>query len=270
MKYYTCVNTSGNKIFVRGIGDDGTPESLEVDNFHPPIWIPSKNKITPYKTLYGYPVEQFDAGNIIDTRNWISENKDVDNFTIYGDIQPQYSYISSVFKKDINWNIDDIIIAYLDIETTCEEGFPNIETANEMINAITIKFSNIKTKYVFGCEEYNKDVENQEYIKCKNESDLLEKFLELWKSNYPNIITGWNVKYFDIPYIINRYMRLFSAKKAAQFSPWKIVIERMENGNFYGSNAEKVTYNIYGVSVLDYLDLYKKFTYINQIGRAHV
>ena len=130
MKYYTCVNTSGNKIFVRGIGDDGTPESLEVDNFHPPIWIPSKNKITPYKTLYGYPVEQFDAGNIIDTRNWISENKDVDNFTIYGDIQPQYSYISSVFKKDINWNIDDIIIAYLDIETTCEEGFPNIETAD--------------------------------------------------------------------------------------------------------------------------------------------
>jgi len=257
---YTNVQSYGKKLFVRAAeGQERYKE--EITDFHPPVWIPGVDK-EGFKTLHGHSVVQFDAGDIKDTRDFIESNKDVDNFAVYGNIQAQYQYISQQWKEDVAWDINNIIIAYIDIETTCENGFPDVATANEEVNAIALKFSNIDRKLVFGCGEYNplKLTKEFEYIKCESEHDLLEKFMAAWKENYPDIITGWNVKFFDIPYLTNRINKLFSETKASYLSPWRILkpkeIEIM--------GRRQSTYEIFGIAVLDYIELYKKFTYTNQ------
>ena len=84
---------------------------------------------------------------------------------------------------------------------------------------------------------------------------MMEVFLNWWADNIPDIITGWNCKFFDIPYIVNRLEKIGLESKF--LSPIKNLYEK--NINIAGK--ENQTYSISGVSVLDYLDLYKKYTY---------
>lgn len=259
--HYLNIIPYGNVIFCRRI-ENGKKIKEKIQNFSPRIWVPAKDakQKTEYKTLFNYPVEEFCPGNIRETREFILENKTVDNFAVYGDIQTQYQYISEKYSDDIHWDINDITIATIDIETTCENGFPDIETANEEVNAIAVKYSNDPIKYIFGCQIYLKSTHNQHYIFCKSEEDLLDKFLISWKEHDPDIVTGWNVKYFDLPYIINRLRRLFSDTKGNQLSPWGIVKPR----NMTIKGQEYSFYDIFGISILDYMELYKKFTYIKR------
>jgi DNA polymerase elongation subunit (family B) len=261
MNYYTNVLAWGNKVFVRGV-ENSQKFQEEIKDFKPPIWVPAKSPASPSKfhTLSGYPVIQFEAGSIKETRDFIQENKDVDNFAIYGDIQAQYQWITQNYKKEIQWNLSDINIVYVDIETTCDKGFPDIQTAEETVIAIAIRSSRKKHKKVFGLGPYNKDLEGGIYVECETEEELLEGFLKEWKSEYPDIITGWNVSFFDIPYLVNRMCKLFGEIKTSFLSPWKILKPRQVES----MGTTKTTYDIFGVAVLDWLDLYKKFTYTNQ------
>jgi len=262
VNHYTNVQAWGNKLFVRKV-ENGSRFNEEVTDFHPPIWVPAKSKTsnTKFKNLSGYPVEQFDAGSIKETKEFIESNKGVDNFSVYGDIQPPYQYISQNYPSDIHWDLSNIVIAYLDIETECENGFPDIASASEVVNAIAIKFTNQSKQIVFGCGEYNRmNTGNFDYVKCSSEHELLEKFMKVWRDNCPDIITGWNVKFFDIPYLTNRITKLFGDTKASYLSPWRILKPR----EIEIMGRTQSTYEIFGISVLDYIDLYKKFTYTNQ------
>ncbi len=260
-KIYTNIQSWGNTLFVRYIQD--TKRDLEkIQDFHPRVWIPasSSKESTGFQTLSGYPVLEFDAGDIRSTRDFITQNRDIDNFAVYGNIQPEYQWISVACPGAIPWKISDIVIAYVDIETTCENGFPDIGTANEEVIAITLSFSNLKKKIVFGCKEYTKEIQNGIYVKCDSEEKLIEEFLKVWKNNYPDIVSGWNVKFFDIPYLVNRTAKLFGENKIKNYSPWKIM--RPETIEIMGKKQQ--TYDMFGIAILDYLDLYKKFTYTNQ------
>ena len=193
MNHYTNVQSWGNKLFVRKV-ENGVRVNEQVTDFHPPIWIPAKSKSakTQFKTLSGYPVERFDAGSIKETKEFIEQNKGVDNFSVYGDIQAPYQYISQNWQSDVAWDISNLVVAYLDIETECENGFPDVASANEVVNAIAIKFSNQNKQIVFGCGEYDlfKLTKQFEYVKCSSEHELLEKFMKVWRDNMPDIITG--------------------------------------------------------------------------------
>jgi DNA polymerase elongation subunit (family B) len=261
-KIYTNIQSWGNTLYIRYL-DGGKRGQEKVTDFHPRVWIPlsDKNKQTStFTTISGYPVVEFDAGNITDTREFIKRNRDVDNFSVYGNIQPEYQWISRNCEGTIDWKIGDLVIAYIDIETTCENGFPDITVANEEVNAITIGFSNLEKKIILGCGEYNKTLPGSVYVKCSSEENLLEEFIKIWKSNYPDIVSGWNVKFFDIPYLVNRINRLFGENKVKALSPWKIVREKTVE--IMGKT--QMTHDLFGISILDYLDLYKKFTYSNQ------
>jgi DNA polymerase elongation subunit (family B) len=76
----------------------------------------------------------------------------------------------------------------------------------------------------------------------------------------PNILTGWNIEFFDIPYLCNRICKILGDDSVRQLSPWNIVNSR----EFNRLNRTELIFEIIGVSVLDYLDLYKKFTYTAQ------
>jgi DNA polymerase elongation subunit (family B) len=261
MKYYTNVQSWGSTLYVRYV--EGSKRDQErIPDFHPRIWIPasSSNIQSDFKNLDDYPVIEFDAGNVKETREFIERNKGVGNFAVYGNIQPQYQWISQNNAGVIPWKTSDIVVAYIDIECTCENGFPSISNAIEEINAITIKFSNLEKKIVLGFNHFSGELDNAIYIACESEEILLEKFLKVWKSNYPDIVSGWHVKFFDIPYLINRITRVFGENKAKILSPWKIL--REETIEIMGKKEQ--TYDMFGVAVLDYLDLYKKFTYTAQ------
>jgi len=250
--YYTNVQSWGKFLYIR----ESNGNKFKIDSFHPRIWVTSQNPESPFKTIEGLPVEEFDAGDIKECNDFVRNHQDIENFSVYGTIQPHYQYISQNYTK-IEPKIEDIIIAYIDIETTCENGFPDIATANEQIVAISILLTNLKKNIVFGYGEYNKELENAVFVKCVDEEDLLHKFLELWITNMPDIVSGWNTTFFDIPYLVNRITRLFGENTAKKLSPWKIL--KAKETNIMGSI--KNSYEIFGIASLDYLDLYKKFTY---------
>ena len=260
-KIYTNIQSWGSTIYVRYL-ENGKKLQERITDFHPRVWIPAStvSTQTDYKNLQDYPVIEFDAGNIKETREFIERNRGVGNFAVYGNIQPQYQWISQNCAGSIPWKTSDIIIAYIDIECTCENGFPSISDAAEEINAITIKFSNLEKKIVLGFDHFSGEIDNAIFIPCETEEILLDKFLKVWKSNYPDIVSGWHVKFFDIPYLINRIARVFGESKTKCISPWNIL--REETVEVMGKKVQ--TYDMFGIAILDYLDLYKKFTYSAQ------
>jgi DNA polymerase elongation subunit (family B) len=171
-----------------------------------------------------------------------------------------YQYIADEYKGEMRWNKNYIKIFTLDIETECENGFPDPDTAKETVICITIKNHSNKQILTWGTGEFISKKSNVTYIKCQNEKHLLLEFLKFWCKNHPDIVTGWNVKFFDIPYLMNRMRFIFDNDTINKMSPWNYVnADRVQMGN---KNSQ--FWNILGVSVLDYFDLYRKFTYVRQ------
>ena len=177
-------------------------------------------------------------------------------------ISLSFRLLQNTFQKNILiYDYSQIRIAYLDIETGSEHGFPDIETANEEVTAITLKIDG--KNYVFGRGEFVHDRKDVFYFRFDSERALLQKFFEMWDRESPDIVTGWNIETFDIPYLVNRAKRLFDEKKNPYrlLSPWKKVREYMMFGM---GGKELQAYAIMGVEILDYLSTYRKFTYVNQ------
>ena len=260
MSFYTNVSTVGNYILFRGISKDGRRFKDRIE-YHPTLYIPTKEE-TKFRTLEGDPVGEIQPGTMRDCREFIAKYKEVDNFNIYGNDKFEFSFIAEHFPEEhINYDISQIKIAYIDIEVGSENGFPSVENASEVVTASTFKIGN--NCYVFGCGDYQNKRENIFYLKCSSERALLEKFFKMWDKESPDIVTGWNIDTFDIPYLVNRAKRLFDEKKNPYrlLSPWRKLREYMMFGL---GGRELQTYEIYGVETLDYLALFKKFTYTNQ------
>ena len=253
MRYYTNVNCIGNFIYYRGI-DNGRPVKLKIA-YRPTLYLPSK-KPTKYTNLQGDYLDEMQFDSINEARDFLRQYENVEGFSIYGNTRFDCAFISDQHPEDeIEWNINEIAIAYLDIEVSSENGFPHPEKAEEPITAITIKSNLDSSFHVFGCGDYRKHKDNIHYTKCKDEIDLLRKFIEYWTFNCPNIMTGWNIKGFDIPYLYNRIVRILGEKEAVKLSPWNKVYERKDT--VYGK--ETIGYDIIGISTLDYMQLYRKY-----------
>jgi DNA polymerase elongation subunit (family B) len=151
----------------------------------------------------------------------------------------------------VDYDQDKVLIAVIDIEVGSENGFPDPYEANEPITAIAIKYLNGKT-YVFGCGDYVTQGE-EVYVKCKDEYSLCKQFMALWTKVCPDILTGWNTKFFDVPYIINRFRKILGEDETKTLSPWKYLTERKTRIN----GRELIAYDIVGVAALDYIELYK-------------
>jgi DNA polymerase elongation subunit (family B) len=270
MKFYTSAHQYGSKILVRGV-HNGVRFNRRED-FSPVLYVKSKEEGV-HKSLYGdnlQPVE-FQSNN--DAKEFIQTYGEVDNFPIYGQTNFGYQYITHKFPGEIQWDMNALKIQTIDIETKTEFGFPDINNPLEEILLITVKDLVSRQIITFGCGNFD-DVNSEEitalratgnkflYVKCDNERDLLETYVRFHSDNHPDIITGWNVELFDIAYLIARVERLFNDENATKkkFSPWGLV--QRKNMNVMG--REMFTYEMKGIAVLDYLDLFKKFTYSNQ------
>ena len=247
-KFYTSVASVGNNILYRGV-EDGRRVKFKID-YSPTLFLPSK-KESPWKTLKGENLEPIKLGGIRDARDFIKRYDEVENFKIYGMNRFEYAFITEQHGGMVDWEMDQISIGVVDIEVGSENGFPDPYIASQPITAICIKYFD-GTCVVFGCGDY--EVKGTEkYIKCLDEYWLCKNFLNYWQSNCPDIITGWNIKFFDMPYIVNRFHKILSEEETKKLSPWNIITERKANVN----NRELIAYDFLGVCALDYIELYK-------------
>jgi DNA polymerase elongation subunit (family B) len=241
-------------MYVRGF-DKGLRYTDVVD-YKPYLFITKQNG--KYKTLDGKPVEKLEFDSITEARDFIGRYDQVSNMEIYGLTSFLYLYIFDNFPGEIDYDPKLVNIATIDIECAADEGFPNIQKADKPITAITLRSRS--RNYVFGCGEFNSDDPNTYYVQCKNEYELIQQFLDCWEGLDLDIITGWNIEFFDIPYTVNRIKNLFNEKEAKRLSPWRILDEKIVE--FRGK--ENQSYSPAGISVLDYYQLYRKFMFGNQ------
>ena len=262
MKFYTSVLPYRGRLLVRGVNHDGSHKKFRI-NYKPSLFVPS-GKESKYKTLDGRNVGQVTFESMPETKKWIDQYKDVSGFEYYGNTRYQYPFIADEFKGKIDWDIKQIRLITIDIECESENGFPDVDRAEEPIICITVKDHARKSILVFGCGNFVNDRADVRYIRCSTERDLVQKFTEFWTSYNPDIVTGWNVKFFDIPYLMNRFRYLMGDDYLNQFSPWGIVTSNSARITAKGFNKEQKYYDLLGVSVLDYLDLYRKHTFVRQ------
>ena len=258
MKFYTSVEQAGNRLLVRGY-NNGERYSVRVP-FNPTLFLPSKN-YSKWKTLEGNAVEPHKFGSISEAREFVKQYKEVPDFDIYGNTRFLYQYIAEQHpEEELKFDSSKIRIFNIDIETAAENGFPDIESADQEILAISIKDSFSGRITVFGARPYDNKDPMVDYMHFRSEESMMNAFLDYWQANYPDVITGWNVQLFDMPYICNRIERILGEKFVKLLSPWRLVSQR----EIFIKGRKQFAVDTLGISTLDYLELYKKFTYTNQ------
>lgn len=270
--FYTNFALYKNKIYIRYVDENGIRKDKIVNSneYSPDIFtiLSSPNKAPDSYTIYGKPLERVKVNSIWEAREFVKSNKDIDNYPIYGYSKIANQYIHKHFSN--NFQYDKIRSIIFDIETECSEGFPEPSKAEQPVNIITLKVLGKETYYSLfyndidlekiksKCEKMSFKFENLKLIKCKNEKDLLNNFLILYQKINPNIISGWNIIGFDIPYLVNRIVKIMPEGAEKIFSPFG-VISSVDSEDDYGNH--RIEYSFLGVAILDMLQLYKKFTF---------
>jgi len=263
MSFYTSVHRYGNQILYRGYNNTGAPIQERI-KFKPTLYVRS-TKPTGVKALDDTDVEAMHFDSMSEATDFVKMYDDVQNFKVYGNTNYVAQFIASEFPGNIKFNMRHIAVGNIDIEVASDDGFPHPEQAAHPIISIAYKSSKSHVYHVWGLGTY--DAAKTElklgegsliqYRQCKDEIELLTSFITYWESHFPDIITGWNVRLFDIPYMLNRIKKLFGEDHMKRLSPWKIVNYRQ-----IGVKGKSLdTYEIYGISQLDYMDLFQKFGY---------
>jgi DNA polymerase elongation subunit (family B) len=245
----------GDQFLVRGY-ENGEHFMIR-EKFSPTLFVPSKKK-TKYQTLQGDYVEPIQPGYVRDCREFINKYENVQGFKVYGNDRYIYQYISDKYsEEEIKFDISKIKLVTLDIEVASENGFPDVESAAEEVLLITLQDYTTKQITTWGLGKFNNTQKNVQYKSFSDEHSLLNDFIYWWMDNTPEVVTGWNSKLYDIPYLVRRLDRVLGEKVMKRMSPWGLVTE----DETYISGRKHISYDIGGISQLDYLDLYKKFTY---------
>ena len=252
-RFYTNVQMVGDHFLVRGY--ENGKHFITREKFYPTLFVPSK-KNTQYKTLNGEYVEAVQPGTVRECREFIKTYNGVEGFDISGNDRYIYQYISEIYPEDeIKFDIGKIKVTTIDIEVASENGFPDVESSAEEVLLITLQDYNTKQINTWGLGKFNNNQNNVNYRSFENEYDLLNNFIHWWmiEENTPEVITGWNSQLYDIPYLVRRIDRILGEKLMKRMSPWGLVTE----SETYVMGRKNISYDIGGISQLDYLKLYK-------------
>ena len=257
MKFYTSVERYGNRILYRGY--DGAERIQKRVPFKPTLFVDGKGD---WSTLEGKQVAPLELDSMKDATDFIKRYENIDTVKIYGMNNMVHQFITYAFPNDINFDPNQIVVSTIDIEVASDQGFPEPDVANYPVISICIKSSKEDYFRVWALGDYEPK-DNEIYNKCENELQLLDSFLKYWeKHGSPDVITGWNSKQFDIPYLVNRTRKVIGDESVKRFSPWGVVSPRTVRGKMGRRDVD--TYDLMGIAQLDYYDLYQKFTYTQQ------
>ena len=256
MMFYTNVHQWGDNLLVRAI--ENNKRVAKRVRYEPTLFVPVQ-KQTSFTTLDGKFLTPMKFTSMKESKEFVEQYKDQPHL-VFGHTQYAYTYIADKYPEDIKWDYSKLLLITIDIEVECENGFPNPRQSIEPLLSITVKNHQTQGIIVWGIGKFTTDRDDVTYIQCKDETDLLEEFIVFWEQNTPDIVTGWNIDFFDIPYLMNRIKLLFGEKKLKAFSPWGNVSDK----EVYMMGRKHQMYDILGVAILDYLELCRKFTYTTQ------
>ena len=258
-EYYSNVVVKYGKVLYRGYKvENGKRTRVHGRvSYSPTAYLESKDE-TDYKSLFGKPLQEKKFDTISEYREYVKQYGSVMNIHGYSPNRTEYDFIARSFPGLLEIGIDDVCVGSIDIETTTEHG--RMDTVNVPEEIILITYQNIKTKKLvtWGARPSTID----DYILCCDESEVLSKFIDYVKLDDPDIITGWNTDFFDIPYIINRGIKLLGETKVNELSPFGIIEVKDKEVN----NKSRQLFNIVGRTCLDLLECYKKFTFVKRVN----
>ena len=261
MSFYTSVVRYGNSMLYRGYNAHGKKIYKRDTQFKPTLYA-QVQKETGWKSLDGKNVSPLEFENMREAKQWLEMNTDVSGRNIYGTKNYIHQYITQRFPREIEFKREFIDVGTFDIETEYEDGFPEPSEASQRILSITYKSSKSKLYHVWGYGPYDPVtalIQPVRYYRCRDEASLLQKFISFWSEqhNTPDVITGWNIRFFDIPYLVNRTSRILDLEWVKKFSPWGMVDHRKVTRR----GREDEFYDLRGIETLDYLELFQKFGY---------
>ena len=261
MEFYTNISRYGNQLLYRGY-KDGKRIATKIP-FSPTLYVPVE-KPTAYRALDGKYVEPVRHETMREAKEFMERYKDVSNFEIYGNTNYIAQFVTEKFPGEIQFDPSIINITTIDIEVASNEGFPEPEEAKYPIISIAMMNNIDNTYYVWGLGDYDvsKSIMKDNrviYVKCNDETELLVRFINHWgaATHMPDVVTGWNIRNFDIPYIVNRCARMIDPDTIRKLSPWG----RVEEKQVTMQKKQVQMYDIIGVAQLDWMDLFKKFGY---------
>lgn len=257
MKFYTACALKGNKILVRGYKNG--VRFTDTVSFKPSLYIRS-DKDTKYRSLNNVKVKRMIFDTLYDCRQFLDQYRDLDDCPIYGNTDFLTQYIMETYEAEVEYDLSKIKVAYLDLECETEGGFPDLDNPNERINLMSIRIDGVT--YVITCKPVN--LPNCKVILTSSEKELIQKTFEVLRKEDADIITGWNIKLFDIPYIIGRAKLFFDESEIQKWLPFNIL--KMRETDIGGKNYK--IYEFPGYTILDYMDLYKKFSGTSQESYA--
>lgn len=256
-KYYTNVTRYGSSLLYRGYQNGERVQ--ERVKFKPTLYVPS-DKPSKFRTLYGQKVSPIEFPDMREASDFLKQYEDVPNYTVSGMSNFITQFIGNKFPNEIQFERDKINVTTIDIEVASDEGFPFPEEAAHEVISITAKNNIDNIYYVWGTREYDVDANEADikYFLCESETNLLTSFLGWWSSKptCPDIVTGWNTKLFDIPYLANRITRTLGEDMTKKLSPWGLIRQKKVHTKM-GQDA--IAYDLEGISQLDYYDLFQKF-----------
>ena len=261
MSFYTNVLRYKNFILHRGYQANGERFARK-EYFKPKLFVSSKMK-TDWVGFDGKPVAPLDFESMFEAGQWLKQNIDVSGRNIYGNKKFTQQFVTEKYPRDIEFKREFINVGTIDIETDYDSGFPHPNEASQKILAITFKSSKSDLYRVWGYGDFSETnalITPVRYYKCKDEVELLSKFLEFWSDpRYtPDVITGWNTRFFDIPYIVNRMAKVLGIHEINKLSPWNM---QLEHRKIVRRGSENDVYEIPGIQTLDYMELFQKFGY---------
>jgi len=204
VKFYTNIQLIGNQFLIRGY--ENGKHITHREEWKPTLFVPSKRK-TKYKTLDGLPVEPIEPGTVRDCREFIKRYNEIDNFNVYGNERYIYQYISEKYPEvEVKFDTEKIKLTTIDIEVASENGFPDVESAAEEVLLITLQDYTTKQIRTWGQGPFNNKQDNVIYKGYNSEYELLNAFINWWmiEENTPEVVTGWNIELYDIPYLSRR------------------------------------------------------------------
>ena len=261
-RFYLNVRQWGDSLLIREMNNG---EVINYKHKYKPTLYVETDKPSKYKGFLGENLSPITFESIKSAKDYIKTYKDVSGHRIHGQQDIVLQYICEEYPEDIQFDASKIRVGNLDIETQSESGFPFPEQADYPINAITVYDNIDDTYYVWGLGAWElKDTQlefinydNVEYVQCEDEEELIIRFIQHWNTKQYVVMTGWNINGFDVPYIINRARKVVGEKITNKLSPWGIIREVTNKGKF---GKETISYEIYGVSILDYMELYKYYS----------
>lgn len=254
--FYTNVYQNYDKIYIRGYTDAGK-KFHEVIDYEPYLFVLDQRG--EYRTIDGKSAKKITFDSCKKAREFLKLHQGT-NVDVYGFDQFPFVLLNDYFPGELKYDTTLLSIVSWDIEVSSRGGFADPKIADKEITAISlVKGDEIR---VFGYKAYNGKYKSS-FIMCKDEADMLLRFLDLWEEWDPDIVTGWNIDGYDIPYVINRLARLFGEKTVARLSPYRKVTSReITRGKSVvnTSSKQETIYEIAGIASLDYFALYRKFT----------